>query len=165
MPASSNPQSRDLHPGTVVEICFPLFKHYAIVTDRTRRGRPTLIGLSYRTGSVTEEPWHAVAGDRPVRVSDIHGDLPGAQVIKRARACINQPQIRWNLFTSNCEHFVRGVHGLPAESPQVRNAVGGALLGMAAAIAAPQANALRVLGAAPCGALLRMWRFAQARRR
>ncbi|MDH3279671.1 MAG: lecithin retinol acyltransferase family protein [Gammaproteobacteria bacterium] len=145
----------------MVEICFPLFKHYAIATERYRHGQPTLIGLSYRTGSVAEEPWRATVGDRAVRPSEIRGTVPGPRVIERARACIGRPEITWNLFTCNCEHFVRAVHGLPIESTQLRNALGGAVLGVAAAVAAPQATLLRILFAAPCGALMGMRRFAR----
>ena len=56
---------------------------------------------------------------------------------------------------------MRAVHGLPIESTQLRNALGGAVLGVAAAVAAPQATLLRILFAAPCGALMGMRRFAR----
>jgi len=152
---------QEFSPGSVVEVCFPLFKHYAIASDRRVDRRPTLIGLSYRTGSVEEEPWRVAAGDREVRLSNIQGPLPGLLVVKRARACARRTDISWNLFTRNCEHFVRAAHGLPVESPQVRNAIGGAILGVAAVVVAPHATVVRMLLAAHCGAFARMRRFAQ----
>ncbi len=155
------PDERRFVPGTVVEVRFSLYKHYAIASDRGSPRRPTLIGLSQRTGRVAEEPWSAVARGRDVHASNIRGALPGWLVVARARACIGRPEITWNLLTRNCEHFVRAVHGLPVESTQVQNAIGGAVLGLAATLLAPPATLGRVLLAVPCGALIRMSRFAQ----
>ncbi len=135
----------EFSPGTVIEVCYPIFKHYAIVSDRSVDGRPTLISLSRRTNAVTEEPWGQVTQGRRINISPIQGQLPGHTVVANARACLTAKDLRWNLLTCNCEHFVRLVHGLPVESNQVQSAVKGAVIGALSTLLLPQITLTRMV--------------------
>ncbi len=152
-----------LGAGDVIEVCYPIFKHYAIVSDRIIGDRPALISLSRRTGCVTEEPWRHAVGDRRFDVSFIHGGLPGELVVARARWCMLTGIVKYNLLTFNCEHFVRFVHGLPRESAQVRSAVKGACIGVASALLLPQFSVSRALLLTGAGALTTLRRHARKR--
>lgn len=79
-----------------------------------------LISLSYRTGTVAEEPWDIVVRGRSVQRSGLDSALSAEQVIERARARIGDA--RYNLLKNNCEHFARDVLGLPARSHQLQAA-------------------------------------------
>ena len=46
-------------PGAIVTIFHGFYNHYAIVSDRCHDGKPMLISLSARTGTVAEESWGA----------------------------------------------------------------------------------------------------------
>lgn len=136
---------KTLKPGTVIEVCYPIFKHYAIVSDQIVDGHPTLISLSRRTNTVTEEPWQKVTQGRRTKISPIHGQLPGNIVVANARACMRTKDLRWNLLTFNCEHFVRLVHGLTVESDQVKSAVKGAAIGILSTLLLPKVTLTRVV--------------------
>jgi hypothetical protein len=148
-----------LTPGTVIEVCYPIFKHYAVVSDRYVDGHPTLISLSRRSNTVTEEPWRQATQGRRINISPIHGRLPGHIVVANARACIGAEQLRWNLLTSNCEHFVRLVHGLPVQSDQVRNAVKGAVVGALGTLLLPKVTLTRLAIFAGSGMVTGMRRY------
>ena len=124
----------DLLPGDVIAIHHHFYKHFAIVSDQrsTYNGftLPNLISLSYRTGTVQEEPWHLVVRDNAIEKSTIAGNKSSRSVLSRARTCILL-EIQYDLLTFNCEHFVRYTHGLPIESMQVKNTIYGAALGAA----------------------------------
>jgi len=113
---------------------------------------PNLISLSYRTGTVLEESWHEVVGDKKVEISQISGIEPQHTIIKRARKCINK-DIKYNLLTFNCEHFVRYAHGLPIESIQVQKVLSGAIIGAASCMLLPKYTALRFALLATTGAV------------
>jgi hypothetical protein len=134
-----------LTPGAVIEVCFPIFKHYAIVSDQFVDGHPTLISLSRRTNAVKEEPWQQVTQGRRINISPIHGQLPGHIVVANARACIGAEELRWNLLKFNCEHFARLVHGLPVESYQVQSAVKGAVIGAVSTLLLPKVTLTRMV--------------------
>ena len=152
-----------VNPGDVVEICYPIFKHYAIVCDHYVNGYPTLISLSRRNGTVEEESWHQVTCGWPVNLSHIHGKLSGAKAVANARAYKKNKDFKWNLLTRNCEHFVRLAHGLPAESTQVRRSLTGALIGAASTVMLPRLTLARVILFAGTGALSSLWHHAQKR--
>ena len=152
-----------VNQGDVVEICYPIFKHYAIVCDHYVNGYPTLISLSRRNGKVEEESWLQVTSGWPVNMSRIHGKLSGAEVVANARAYKNNKDFKWNLLTRNCEHFVRLAHGLPAESTQVRRSLTGALIGAASTVMLPRLTLARVILFAGTGALSSLWHHAQKR--
>jgi len=122
-----------LPPGSVISIRYPLYKHFAIVSDSFGDGKPNLISLSCRTGCVLEESWNSVVGKRPFELSRIQGNESADTVLTRARSFISS-DIKYNLLTFNCEHFVRLVHGLPVKSKQVRRTLYGAMLGTASCL-------------------------------
>ena len=153
--------SSSLNPGTVIEVCYPIFKHYAIVSDQFVDGHPTLISLSRRTNTVTEEPWQQVTQGRRVNISPIHGQLPGDIVVANARACVRAKDLRWNLLTFNCEHFVQLVHGLPVESGQVQNAVKGAVIGALSTLLLPKVTLTRMMLLAGTGVITGLRRYTQ----
>ena len=145
----------DLIPGTVIAIRYPMYKHFAIVSDQCSETNgsalPNLISLSYRTGTVQEEPWHEVAGDKSVEKSLISGTTSLHEVLARARECI-QLEIKYELLTFNCEHFVRYVHGLPVESIQVKKTFYGAAVGAASCLLLPNVTVIRFALLAATGA-------------
>ena len=133
-----------LAPGTVIAVCYPMYKHFAIVSDRIDKVNrlPKLISLSYRTGKVEEEPWQTVVSDKSIKKSSIHGKLSKQVVLARARDCIDK-DIRYDLLAFNCEHFVRYAHGLPVESLQVKRAFYGAALGAISCVLLPKLTIAR----------------------
>jgi len=151
--------------GAVIEVCYPIFKHYAIVCDRHVNGYPTLISLSRRTGAITEEPWHQVTRERPIHISPIRGPLSGPAVVANARALMRRRAMKWNLLTCNCEHFVRLAHGLPAHSSQVRTAIKGAVIGAASTVVLPNVTLARVALFAGTGLLTSLRHYALAKDR
>ena len=115
----------DYKPGAPVKINCLGYDHYAIVSDRMADQRPMLISLSYRTGTVAEEPWEEVVRGRKVSLSRLRSVLSPHEVIARARAAVGQRH--YNLITSNCEHFVHDCLGLPARSRQIEGAASAGL--------------------------------------
>ena len=69
-------------------------------------------------------------------------------------------EIKWNLLTSNCEHFVRLAHGLPAHSSQVRTALKGAVIGAAITVVLPKVTLARLALFAGTGLLTGLRRHA-----
>lgn len=145
----------DLTPGTVIAIRYSMYKHFAIVSDQCSEINdselPNLISLSYRTGTVQEEPWHVVVGDKLVEKSLISGTNSLHDVLARARECI-QLGIKYELLTFNCEHFVRYAHGLPIESIQVKKTFYGAAVGAASCLLLPNVTVIRFVLLAATGA-------------
>lgn len=121
-------QVTPLAPGTVVSVLvftpWPV-RHMGIVTGRRIGGRPTVISNSKKVGQVAEESWQDFAGGGAVRVEGYPGRHHHSVVLARAFSRLGHP---WRLADSNCEHFVRWAHGVPAESPQVRFGAATALL-------------------------------------
>ncbi len=132
-----------LLPGSVISIRYSLYKHFAIVSDCFVDGKPNLISLSHRTGCVLEEPWNTVVGKRPVELSRIQGTESASTVLMCARSFISR-DIKYNLLTFNCEHFVRFAHGLPVKSKQVRRTLYGAILGTASCLFLPKITLARL---------------------
>lgn len=135
-----------LTPGTVIAVRYSMYKHFAIVSDNREDnkidGMPNLISLSYRTHGVQEEPWHTVVGNRNIEKSNIQGSCPTELVLSRAREFIDR-KVKYQLFTFNCEHFVRYAHGLPMESIQVKRALHGAVIGAATCALLPNLTVAR----------------------
>jgi len=152
----NNIKSHQLAPGTVIAVRYPMYKHFAIVSEayiQNDRGyRPKLISLSYRTGGVQEEPWESVVGNQDIEVSPIQGKLTTEQILSRARSCIGR-KIKYHLFTFNCEHFVRYAHGLPVESVQVNQALQGAALGAVSCMLVPNLTITRFAVLTTAGAV------------
>lgn len=104
-------------PGTVVSVPWVLgVRHVGLVTERLVEGRPTVISNSKRDG-VVEETWHAFCDGHLPQVESLRGPRDGRDAIAWARTRIGRS---YDLFDSNCEHFVRDALGLPRESPQLR---------------------------------------------
>lgn len=112
----------DFSPGTPVKIGRIGYCHYAIVSDRWHGGKPMLISLSYRVGTVAEEPWDRVAAGRAVRPSELTSMLEPDQVLARARSHLGDR--RYHLLKDNCEHFVHDALGLRPRSRQLEMAAG-----------------------------------------
>ena len=148
--------SISLLPGDVIAVRYPMYKHFAIVSDQedTFHGvtTPNLISLSYRTGTVQEESWHIVVGNKAVEKSTISGNKPSRSVLSRARTCM-QLGIQYDLLTFNCEHFVRYAHGLAIESIQVKNTLYGAAIGAASCLLLPKVTVTRFALIAATGAI------------
>ena len=97
------------------------YDHYAVVSDKYDNGKPMLISLSARQGTVCEEAWDYCAGNRKVVLSSVQGDLHPHQVVERARSKLGE--IKYSLLSRNCEHFARWAHDLKVESKQVQEAL------------------------------------------
>lgn len=104
--------------GAMIQIIHGLYSHYAIVSDRSCAGKPMLISLSSKTGTVTEESWQDCIGNRDVSLAREQGRISPNQVLDNARSAIGK--LRYNLFTGNCEHFARWTHDLKIDSRQIR---------------------------------------------
>lgn len=105
-------------PGSVLDIDFGLFRHRVIASFLGVDGKPHLISATARTGTVLEEPWDIVTQGREVNLIAVP-DTPAMalEVIGRARQHIRQ--WRYDLFGSNCEHFVSLILQGRASSPQL----------------------------------------------
>ncbi len=108
-------------PGTMIRTIHGFYSHHAIVSDRWCAGKPMLISLSSKTGTVTEESWQDCIGNRDVSLAREQGRISSNQVLANARSAIGK--LRYNLFTGNCEHFARWTHGLKVESRQIKGAL------------------------------------------
>jgi lecithin:retinol acyltransferase len=120
-----------LEPGTVVSVQIGLIRHYGIASDRYDSGGSLVISSSKAAGLVIEEPLICFSHGKRIQTHGFPSDLMPWQVVSRARSVLGS---RYNLRDSNCEHFVRWVHGLKPESPQLKRAmlVGGILAGIGA---------------------------------
>ena len=52
----------------VVIVYMGLYQHWALLSDRTRDGKPMLISNTRRNGTVKEESWDQVVGNRQFKV-------------------------------------------------------------------------------------------------
>lgn len=122
--------------GTVVRTpaVMGFVDHVGIVSQVDEHGRPThVISNSLKLGRVAEESINDFAAEARTWKEDGYlGSRPPEQVLDAARALLGRP---YSLFSDNCEHFVRRVHGVPPDSPQVRSALATAgAIAVAAAI-------------------------------
>ncbi len=152
MPTSNYIHLNKLKPGKVIAIRYSLYNHFAIISDVFENGMPKLISLSFRTSAVQEESWHKVVGNHLVEESNIRGNYTKDTILARARSCIGE-DIKYNLFTFNCEHFARYAHGLPIESIQVKQVMYGAALGAASCALLPKLTIARFAVAITAGAI------------
>jgi hypothetical protein len=95
---------------------FLLYRHTGIVSDRWHGGKPMVISTSARAGGVREESWDTFAQGRAVSVEGYPGNLPGWEVVRRARLLIGT---RYDLLSRNCEQFATFAHGLKPQSAQL----------------------------------------------
>lgn len=116
----------NLSLGTVVStprrILGVPFKHVGVITSTL----PVKVAsASAADGRVVEESLTSFADGGIVRKAPINGELPTQVVVRRAR---NRLGKAYSLFSYNCEHFVRDVHGLEVRSPQVHAVIAPAFL-------------------------------------
>jgi hypothetical protein len=99
--------------------------HEGIVSDlRGLDGLPYVISNSARAGQGAEEPWQTFTGGRKAHLlRNLSTRLLASTVLARARSMLNE---KWDIFTWNCQHFVREALGLTVESPQLQIAGWGA---------------------------------------
>jgi len=106
-------------PGTTVYMAYlGLVFHKGIVSDCWWNDKPMIIDNSLRFG-VAERPWDTFAAGQTVYIQE-YPQLPASVVLCRARRMIGIP---YNLFSFNCEHFVKICYGQRVESPQVAAAL------------------------------------------
>lgn len=110
--------------GQVLKIQYTGFKHYGIYV-----GNNTVIHNSKKFLRIEEIDLNSFADNRKIQLSSIEAENPKLAV-QTARKYLGVP---YNLFSENCEHFVRTACGLMKESTQVQkyliSAIGvGALL-------------------------------------
>lgn len=103
----------------IVAVHMGLYKHWAILSDRFTNGKPMLISNTFRNGTVREEPWADVVGDRPYKVHSLPSNVPVELVYAKARNAINK--VKYDLFQYNCEHFVHDTVSGVVKSNQLRS--------------------------------------------
>jgi hypothetical protein len=124
----------NLLPGTVLRVSHGLYDHVGLLSDIGIDGERTVVSFSARSGGLLEERFSQFADGREVLVDGYPGQLPPFVVLARARA-LGRRAYAW--LTFNCEHFIRHAHGIPEESPQLRQwLVAAALLGVVVRVAA-----------------------------
>lgn len=98
--------------GTLISVPTHLmYRHFGIVT-----ARGTVISNSIRSGSGREESFAEFSGGKIWRIEPRPSDMPWREVLARARTLMGR---RYNLFTWNCECFVKSCYGLPPSSDQL----------------------------------------------
>ena len=105
-----------LRPGTILSTGRPGYRHFGISTDCYINGLPTVISNTGKYGKVIEESLEQFQEQGDLKVEGYWGSLNHQDVLRRAREKLGS---RYFLLNWNCEHFVRFVHGLKPESPQV----------------------------------------------
>lgn len=122
-----------LIPGTAIGVWVRGVVHEGIVSDlRGIDGLPYVISNSARVGHGAEEPWQTFTGGRNAYLlRNLSARLPASTVLAHARSMLNK---KWDIFTWNCQHFVREAFGLSVESPQLRIAGWGAFALLAGAV-------------------------------
>jgi len=106
-----------LPTGTVVGIKHGWYDHVALIGDRLINGERSVLAFSAQAGGFVEQTYSAFAGESNVTINGYLGSLPPETVMQRARLKHGQA---YSWINFNCEHFVRYAHGVPIESPQLR---------------------------------------------
>jgi len=109
-----------LTPGTVVSVQVGPVEHYGVVSDLHDGITPYIISNSRRTGRVAEERVSIFSEGKDIKVHGYPSKLSPAMAIARAKSQLGKA---YDVLNWNCEHFVRWVHGLKVESPQLQAAV------------------------------------------
>lgn len=107
----------ELPAGTVIRVRHDWYYHVGLIGDRLVGAERSVLAFSADAEGFVEQPYSDFAKGRAVTVDGYPGCLPAATVLQRARAIRGRPY-SWTAF--NCEHFVRLAHGLPVESPQLK---------------------------------------------
>lgn len=106
-----------------------LYQHWALLSDRVRGGKPMLISNTWRNGTVKEESWDQVVGNRHFELRNIQINTSPSAILTRARSRIDR--VKYDLLQYNCEHFVREIITGVAKSAQIKQAlaIGGLTVG------------------------------------
>jgi len=115
-----------IKPGTVLKIWLNGYWHKGILLPDSR-----VLHASKRAGRVVIDTWAEFTGGRKVYIDGYPGKLTPEEVIARARRFVGQP---YRLFGDNCEHLVTQAHGLPKQSPQLRQWAAVAVITILAAV-------------------------------
>lgn len=107
----------ELPAGTVVRVRYGFYEHVAMLSEHAIGGERAVVSFSAQAGGFVEEPFSVFARGQTVVIEGYLGVLPPAVVMQRARMKGGQT---YSLSDFNCEHFVRYAHGVPVESPQLR---------------------------------------------
>ena len=99
------------NPGDVLCVQYTGFKHYGLYI-----GNNLVIHNSKKFKKVCEIALEEFADGKEIRASNIKAEDPSL-AIQTAQKYINVP---YDLFSENCEHFVRTVCGLAKESTQLQ---------------------------------------------
>ncbi|MEZ5946198.1 MAG: hypothetical protein R3C13_14435 [Hyphomonas sp.] len=105
-------REHDFDAGDVVSIRFGgVLRHYGVVT-----ARGTIISNSRLHDGVVEQTYEAFAAGRDVRLHGRYSSLDSYHVELRARRHLGKD---YDLFGSNCGHFVRHAHRRKPTAMQV----------------------------------------------
>lgn len=110
-----------LEPGEVISVRHPQgYQHLGIYS-----GQGTVIHASKDVGCVVEHLLHEFSGGRQISRHGSSTRLQPWLVVENARRQIGR---RYQLFSYNCEHFVREVSGFAPTSPQLQMVMLGVLV-------------------------------------
>ena len=98
--------------GDIVSVAHPNFTHWGI-----RIGPNRIIAASKRYKLICEVTDEVFSGGGVINTHPLHGIVDRNAIIKAARSRLGE---RYDLFFSNCEHFVTWVVSGKPESPQVK---------------------------------------------
>ncbi len=106
-----------LPAGTVIRVRHDWYDHVGLLSDHLIEGERGVLAFSAQEQGFVEQAFHAFAQGRQVRIDGYPGSLPPDIVMHRA--WLKRGQV-YSWVNFNCEHFVHFAHGLPIESPQLR---------------------------------------------
>ena len=104
--------SQNYQIGDVIGVQEFFYRHRGIWVGNGR-----VFHASKKRGQNVIDTIHDFSNGKPVQHEGYPSNLSPEEVIHRAHRLIGQP---FNLFGDNCEHLVAKVHGLPKQSPQLR---------------------------------------------
>jgi hypothetical protein len=107
----------ELPAGTVVRVRHGFYEHVAMLGEHAIGGERAVVSFSAQADGFVEEPFSIFARGQTVVIEGYLGVLPPVVVMQRARMKRGQAH---SLSDFNCEHFVRHAHGVPVQSPQLR---------------------------------------------
>ncbi len=103
--------------GTVIFVAIGPIKHYGIISEINGLDEILVISNSKARGNVIEEPLGEFSLGRQAIVDGYPSNCDPRDVVARARSQLGK---KYDLFSDNCEHFVRWTHRLKPESPQLQ---------------------------------------------
>lgn len=103
----------EVQPGTPLKVSYGYW--HELIADGQY-----VIHNSKQHGKVVRQPFHEVAKDNTIYVCDEVQVTDYEAAVRKARLAIG---LAYDLWSQNCQHFVRWAHGLVPESPQVQQAI------------------------------------------